>query len=117
MQLNEWSCITKGDKMRRGIALLVVLAFVVAVAAPAFAGNQARDVADYSGKVVTGSVNTVGEATNATAKTAVSPLTALWRSLTGQDTPEKIVTDPVNQGGKTLNDAAVNTGKTLEGKK
>ena len=103
--------------MKKLITLLVVMAFVVSACAPAFAGNQAKDVAKYSGNVVTGSVNTVGEATEATAKTVVSPLTALWRSMTGQGSADKIVTDPVNKGGKALNDAAVNTGKSLKGQK
>ena len=72
---------------------------------------------DYTGNVVTGSVNTVGKAAEGTTETAVSPIVAFWRSLIGKQNPDKIVTDPVNKGGKTVYDATVDTGKTIAGEK
>ena len=105
--------------MKSMLLVLVVMALVFAAISPAFAGdrNPAKDAANYTGNVVTGSVNTVGEATKGTTETAVSPFVAFWRSITGQGKPEKIVTDPVEKGGKTVYDATVNTGKTVTGQK
>ena len=111
--------------MKKVFSVMIVMVFVVAVMAPAFATTEpsgaAVDVAEksakYTGNVVTGSVNTVGEAAKGTTETAVSPFKALWNWMTGKEKGDKVVIDPVNQGGKTVYDAAVNTGKTLEGKK
>ena len=100
---------------------------MVAVVAPAFAQDttatkrtlegDAKKAAAYGGGVVTGSVNTVGEAAYGTTKAAVSPFQSLWNWMTGKDKGEKVVTNPVNETGKTIHDAAVNTGDTLAGKK
>ena len=111
--------------MKKVLSVLIVMVFVVAVMAPAFAATEpsgpavdvAQKSAKYTGNVVTGSVNTVGEAAKGTTETAVSPFKALWSWMTGKGEGKKIVTDPVNQGGKTVYDTTVNTGKTLEGKK
>ncbi len=99
------------------ITIVLAVLFMFAVASPLFAADAAKDTAEYTGNVVTGSVNTVGEAVDGTVKTGVSPFVAFWRSITGRGNPDKIVTDPVNQGGKTVYDATVNTGKTVVGQK
>ncbi|MDP8299304.1 MAG: hypothetical protein P9L88_05330 [Candidatus Tantalella remota] len=57
---------------------------------------------------ITGSVKTVGRAAKGTVETAVSPVVAI-----GRGEPEKVITDPLNKGGKTVYDATVDTGKTV----
>ena len=100
------------------ITIVLAVLFMFAASAPVFAAeNVAKDAAEYTGNVVTGSVNTVGEAVDGTVKTGVSPFVAFWRSITGRGNPDKIVTEPLNQGGKTVYDATVNTGKTVVGQK
>lgn len=107
--------------MKKVITILFVAAFVVAAVLPMAASAQdkdpVKDTARYTGNVVTGSVETVAEAAKGTTETAVSPIVAFWRSITGQGKPSKIVTDPVEKGGKTVYDATVNTGKTAVGQK
>ena len=105
--------------MKRTLTMLFVMIFVFAVISPmtAMAAKDNSDPVKYTGNVVTGSVNTVGEAACETTETAVSPLVALWRSLTGQGKPEKVVTDPLEKGGKTVYNATTNTGKTVVGQK
>ena len=110
--------------MRKVISVLVfmvmVFAFstnVIAEEATGPAMDAANKTADYSGKVVTGTVNTVGEAVKGTGEVAVSPVAAIGNWFKGKDKAGKIVTDPVNKTGKTVKDAAVNTGKTAQGKK
>ena len=61
---------------------------------------------------VTGTVKTVGRAAQGTVETAVSPLEAL-----GKGKPDKIVTDPIEKGGKTVYNATKNTGKALTSQK
>jgi hypothetical protein len=56
---------------------------------------------------ITGSVKTVGRAAKGTVETAVSPIVAV-----GKGEPEKIVTAPLEKGGETVYNAAVDTGKT-----
>ena len=108
--------------MKKAIVILVAAVFVISASQAAFAAKTGeeymKDSADYSKGVVTGSVNTVGEAAKGTVDTAASPLVAFWKSITGQDKDAgKIVTDPVEKGGKTIYDAGVNTGKTITGEK
>ncbi|MGB2601261.1 MAG: hypothetical protein WBD00_06650 [Candidatus Omnitrophota bacterium] len=103
--------------MKRAVVLVLVIALVCAYAMPAVAQEKAKDPVEYSGNVVTGTVNTVGKATEGTAKTAVSPIVAFWNAITGKGKPENVVTDPVNEGGKTVYNASVNTGKTVTGQK
>ncbi|MBD3425977.1 MAG: hypothetical protein GF409_01945 [Candidatus Omnitrophica bacterium] len=103
--------------MKRGLIFCLVVAVLCAYSLPVMAQDKADDPVEYTGNVVTGSVNTVGKATQGTAETAVSPIVAFWNAITGKDKPEKIVTDPVNKGGKTIHDATVNTGKTVTGRK
>ena len=103
--------------MRKTVVLVLVIAMVCVYAMPVIAEEKAKDLAEYSGNVVTGTANTVGKATEGTAKTAVSPIVAFWNAITGKGTPEKIITDPVNEGGKTVYDASINTGKTVTGQK
>ncbi|MFC1570663.1 hypothetical protein ACFL4E_02655 [Candidatus Omnitrophota bacterium] len=61
---------------------------------------------------ITGTVKTVGRAAEGTVKTAVSPIEAL-----GEGKPGNIISDPVDQGGKTVYQATDNTGKALTGRK
>ena len=61
---------------------------------------------------VTGTVKTVGRAAEGTVKTAVSPVKAL-----GEGKPDKMVTDPIEKGGKTVYKATENTGKALTSQK
>ena len=107
--------------MKKCISILAIMVFVFVALSPAFAEetstNPPKDVAQYSGNVVTGSVKTVGEAAKGTTETAVSPLVAFWRWMTGKGKGEKVVTDPVEKSGKTVYDATVNTGKTVVGEK
>ncbi len=107
--------------MKKVVAVLIIAGFILSSVSIAFAAeeekNPAEKAATYTGNVVSGSVNTVGEATKETTETAVSPLVALWRSLTGKGKPEKVVTDPINKGGETVYNATVNTGKTIVGEK
>ncbi len=108
--------------MRKVISLLVIMVFVftmtsVAIAAESNFKKASKDAARYSGNVVTGSVNTVGEAVYGTTETAISPIKAFWRNLIGKGKPQEIVTSPINRGGETVRDAAVNTGKTVTGRK
>ena len=84
--------------MKRAVVLVLVIVLVCAYAMPAVAQEKAKDPVEYSGNVVTGTVNTVGKAT-------------------GKGKPENVVTDPVNEGGKTVYNASVNTGKTVTGQK
>ena len=95
---------------------MVVMAMVIVFVAPVVSAAD-KNPAEYPGNVVTGTVNTVGEAVKGTTETAVSPIVAFWRSLIGKGTPDKIVTDPINTGGTTVKNAAVNTGKTVVGDK
>lgn len=95
--------------MRKSIAILVVVAVAFAMALPAFA--ERKTVEDYG----TPAAKTVGEAAKGTAETAVSPVVAFWRWMTGKDKGEKVVTDPVNKTGETIYNAAVNAGETVTG--
>lgn len=113
----------KGDKMRKVISALVVLVMVFAFVAEVMAvepSGPAMDAAKKTGKyskdVVKGSVNTVGNAVKGTTETAVSPVAAVGRLFKGKAKPQEVVTDPVNKGGKTVYNAAVDTGKTVQGK-
>ncbi|MGD2279023.1 MAG: hypothetical protein PVH45_02865 [Candidatus Omnitrophota bacterium] len=101
--------------MKKMALLVLAVAVVCVLATSGFAGDN--DPVQYSGNVVTGSVKTVGEAAEGTTKTAVSPIQAFWNFLTGKGSGEKVVTDPVNESGRTINRAAENTGKTLRGKR
>ena len=104
--------------MKKVITILFVAVFIAsAVVASAQSKDPVKEGAKYPGNVVTGSVNTVGEAAKGTTETAVSPIVAFWRSITGQGKPDKIVTDPIEKGGKTVYNAAVNTGETVTGQK
>lgn len=111
--------------MKKVISVLIAMAFVVAIAAPVFASNEAsgpamdaaRGSAKYTGDVATGTVKTVGEAVKGTTETAVSPFTSLWRSMTGRGKARDVVTEPLKKGGKTVHDAAVGTGQTVRGKR
>jgi len=107
--------------MKRVITVMIVMAFVLAavsqVSAVAQEAQKTAQSDDYARNVLTGSVETVGEAAKGTTETAVSPIVAFWRSITGRGKPEKVVTDPVEKGGKTVYDATVNTGKTIAGEK
>ena len=110
--------------MKRVICLLIVAAMVFSAMSAFAEGSFVKDAkkagkatAKYTGNVVEGTANTVGYAAKNTTETAVSPLVAFWRSITGRGKPEKIVTDPVNKGGKTVYDTTVNTGNTVTGKK
>ena len=73
---------------------------------------SAMALAEKGEDPITGSVKTVGKAAEGTVKTAVSPFEAM-----GRGEPDKVVTDPVEQGGKTVYQATENTGKALTGKK
>lgn len=86
----------------RIIAIILISLMVL----PALA--LAKDMEDP----VTGTVKTVGKAAQGTVETAVSPLEAL-----GKGEPDKMVTDPVEKGGKTVYEATENTGKALTGQK
>ncbi len=111
--------------MRKMVVFAIIAMFVIALAAPAFAQDTqkksfkqaTKDTARYGGGVVTGSVNTVGEAAYGTTKAAVSPFQSMWNWMTGKGKAGKIVTDPVEKSGKTVYDATVNTGKTVTGQK
>ncbi len=106
--------------MKRCLTVLVVMVFVFVAASPmvlAATKDPVKETAQYTGNVVTGSVNTVGEATKETTETAVSPLVAFWRAITGQGKAQNVVTDPLEKGGKTVYDATVNTGQTVTGQK
>ena len=108
--------------MKRLMTILVLMVFVVGIATASMAGERSlkedsKAAARYTEGVVTGSVNTVGEAAYGTTKTAVSPFKRFWNWATGKGKGQEIVTDPVNTGGKTIYDATVNTGKTVAGQK
>jgi hypothetical protein len=109
----------KGAGMKKIMMVFVVAAFILTAVSPIMAsagsGDPVKDTAKYSGNVVTGSVNTVGEAAKGTTEVAASPFVALWKAMTGQGKAENVVTDPVNKSGKTVYDATVNTGKTVTG--
>ena len=104
--------------MKKVISIVLVMVFVLSVATVAIAANEpVKDAANYSGNVVTGTVNTVGKAAYGTTETAVSPIVAFWRNLIGKGKPQDIVVDPINKGGETIKNATVNTGKTVTGQK
>ena len=112
--------------MKKALLLTLAVILVLSFVSYSFAGDRSlkedaktagKAAANYTGNVVTGSVNTVGEATKETTETAVSPIVALWRSITGKGKPKEIVTDPVNKGGEAVYNATVNTGNTVAGKK
>lgn len=88
------------------------MAFVVAAVSPMVLAVGEDDAAH---RAVGGTMKTVGEAAIGTTKTAVSPIVAFWRAITGQGKPEKIITDPVQKGGETVYEASVGTGKTVAG--
>ncbi|MFQ5952683.1 MAG: hypothetical protein ACE5JK_04680 [Candidatus Omnitrophota bacterium] len=101
--------------MRKMVLFVLVIAVACVFATGSYAAE--KDPVQYTGNVVTGSVKTVGEAAEGTAKTAVSPIEALWNFLTGKGKGEKIVTEPVERGGRTIKRAGEDTGKTLRGEK
>ena len=108
--------------MKKITAILVATVFVfvavsagLAIAQDAQQQQAQQPKEDAAHRAVGGAMKTVGEASIGTTKTAVSPLVAFWRSITGRGTPDKIVTDPVEQGGKTVYDASKNTGETVTG--
>jgi len=101
--------------MKRVTAVLVVMVFAFMAVSTGLAVAQ-EEYADPADRAVAGTMKTVGEAAKGTTETAVSPIVAFWRWMTGKGDPDKIVTDPVSQGGKTVYDASKNTGETLTGK-
>ncbi|MBD3296314.1 MAG: hypothetical protein GF392_02985 [Candidatus Omnitrophica bacterium] len=112
--------------MKKVLAAMTLVIFVLSLASTAIAGEShlkkdataaGKKTAKYSKNVVTGSVNTVGEAAYGTTKAAMSPFQAMWNWMTGKDEAKKMVTDPINKTGTTVHDAAINTGKTIAGKK
>ena len=107
--------------MKKVAAILSATIFALAAISPtlvwAAGDDPARSVANYSGNVVTGSVQTVADAAKGATETAVSPIVAFWKWMAGKGKGENVVTDPVNRGGKTVYDAAVDTGKTVTGQK
>lgn len=105
--------------MKKIAIVMLVMAFVLSVVAPMAAMAQDQPQApkqDAAHRAVKGTFQTAGEAAKGTTETAVSPFVALWRSMTGKGKPEKIVTDPVEKGGKTVYDASKNTAETVSGK-
>jgi hypothetical protein len=110
--------------MRKAVSILVVLVVAFAFAAEIMAKepsgpamDAAKKTGRYSRDVVHGSVNTVGKAVKGTTETAVSPFAAMGRLLKGKAKPQEVVKDPVNKGGRTVKDAAVNTGRAVRGRK
>ena len=103
--------------MKKLVAVLIVMVFALMIVAPmALAQEQQQQEARYTGrKILSGTAKTGCEATKGVVETGASPLVAFWKSITGQDTPEKIVTKPVERGGQTIYDASVGTGKTVTG--
>ena len=101
--------------MKKLALIALTVAVVCVLATSGFADS--KDPVEYSGNVVTGSVKTVGKAAEGTAETAVSPIQAFWDFLTGKGSGEKVVTDPVEKGGRTIYKAGEDTDKTLRGKK
>ena len=97
--------------MKKAMIFLFITVFMVSFAAPLFAAEE------ESGDIVTGTVKTVGKAVAGTAETVASPVVATGRAMTGEGSPDKVVTDPVKKGGETVYDATVDTGKTLTGQK
>lgn len=106
--------------MKKITAVMVVLMFFCAMAPVSMANEKSfketsKDVAkatvNYPINVVNESVNVVGKAVYGTTETAVSPIKAFWRSLIGKGSPKEIVVAPINKGGKTIKDAAVETVK------
>lgn len=105
--------------MRKIAIVMLVMAFVLSVVAPMAAMAQDQPQApkqDAAHRAVKGTFQTVGEAAKGSTETAVSPLVAFWKAITGQDKAEKVVTDPVEKGGKTVYDASKNTAETVSGK-
>ena len=112
--------------MKKGLSILCVMVLILSMASVAMAEQRSlgedskaacKATGKYIGGVVTGSVNTIGEAINGTTKTAISPIKAFWRSLIGKGMPQTIVTAPISEGGTTIKNATVNTGKTVVGQK
>jgi len=97
--------------MKKIVTLLVAMAFMFVAVGTAFA--VVKDSSDPVGKVGGDAIKTVGEAAKGSSETAVSPVVAFWRWMTGKGKPEKVVTEPVEKTGKTVYDAGVNTGKTV----
>jgi hypothetical protein len=85
------------------VIAIMLACLMVLSAASAFAASE---------DPVTGTVKTVGRAAEGTVKTAVSPIQAL-----GEGRPDKMVTDPLEKGGKTVYQATENTGKALTSQK
>ena len=101
--------------MKKMVAVLAVMVLIVAVCSPAVIAQEQQE-ARYTGrKILSGTAKTGCEATKGVVETGASPLVAFWKSITGQDTPEKIITKPVERGGQTIYDASVGTGKTVTG--
>lgn len=85
--------------------IAIILACLMVLSSQAVFAAQNEDP-------VTGTVKTVGRAAQGTVETAVSPITAL-----GKGEPDKMITDPVEKGGKTVCNATENTGKALTSQK
>ncbi|MFA6636682.1 MAG: hypothetical protein WCV56_06235 [Candidatus Omnitrophota bacterium] len=109
--------------MKKVLAVMMVMVMVFGLAAEVMATeasgpamDAARNTGKYSKDVVTGSVNTVGKTTKGLGETLWSPFAAVGRWFRGKAKPHEVVTDPINKGGKTVHDTAVNTGKTVQGK-
>ena len=99
--------------MRKVIAVMLVAGFVFTGLSAVAQTSTPED--DAAHRAVKGTFQTVGEAAKGTTETAVSPIVAFWRWMKGEGTPDKMVTDPVTQGGKTVYDASANTGRTVAG--
>ncbi|HPN72822.1 MAG TPA: hypothetical protein PKZ41_02375 [Candidatus Omnitrophota bacterium] len=102
------------------VVMVMVFAFVGQVMAEEATGpamDAAKKTTQYSENVVKGSVNTVGEAVKGTGEVAVSPFQAIGRWFKGKGKARNVVTDPIEKSGKTVYDATVNTGKTVQGTK
>jgi len=104
-------------KITSVMVILMVLCAMVSVASAAeksigeVSKKAAKATVNYPVNVVNKSVNVVGKAVYGTTETAVSSIKAFWRSIIGKGSPKEIVTAPINKGGETIKDAAVETVK------
>jgi hypothetical protein len=90
--------------MKKAAVILLVMVFSLAAVAVAV------EKEDAAHRAVKGTMQTIGEAAKGTVEAATSPI-----RVVAEGHPEKVVTEPVVESGRTVYDASRNTAETVTG--
>ncbi len=93
--------------MKKLMAILFVMVIALAAVSPVVLAVEKEDAAH---RAVKGTFQTIGEAAKGTVEAATSPI-----RVVSEGQPEKVISEPVVESGKTVYDASKNTAETVTG--